>query len=551
MTGLFNFFKRSRGWGLWKSRRGNVALITAFMVIPLSVALGTAYDFTMAENRQDQIDGMADIATLAGVTPAEMGQPYTTAEAYTLQIFTSQLATVNGVTYNAANISQAGGGDTASGATVNRIMEINYTAASTNVFAGLVGMPTFPLKGGSQATSSTAPNIDFYLMLDTSPSMEIAATSTGIATMIANTQQESDPTSDPDTWPYGNPGIYDPSGAKFAAAPNGNGCAFGCHQSEPADLTSGTNCVSHIDPAGSPTKPTTACQFLTQTYQKIPCTTSGVYSDGTTFTTSSTFPETGRDNYDLSRCLGVVLRSDLVNTAAQNLMTTAAATELNNNAKYRMAIFETDYNNQANPLNLYALQGITADLSLAKSQAATVEPLEVCYNNDLVCGTNNNDEDTDLDDNLVSMNTATNAAYIPAPGQGTNNIGDTPQEVLFIVTDGQNDYNSGGRVYPPMDLNATRCAAIRNRGIRIAVLYTVYMPLENDWWQQAVSPYLGYTSGDVPYLPASSTVTDKIASAATTCASPGLYYQVSTDGDISAALNHLFQEAIATARLLH
>ena len=46
-------------------------------------------------------------------------------------------------------------------------------------------------------------------------------------------------------------------------------------------------------------------------------------------------------------------------------------------------------------------------------------------------------------------------------------------------------------------------------------------------------------------------IVTKIATAAEACASPGLFYEVSTDGDISAALAHLFQEAIATARLLH
>jgi len=525
MIRLLQFPKgdKAKGQGLWRSRRGNVALITAFMIIPLTVALGTAYDFTMAESRQDQIDGMADIATLAGVTPTMMGQPYTIAEAYSLKIFTSQLATVPGVSYSLANIDMSGGGDVSSGATVNRTMSIKYTAASTNFFASLVNMPTFPLTGKSTATSSTAPNIDFYLMLDTSPSMEIAATSSGIATMIANTQGQSDtsPARGTDSWK---------NGANWLTAPNGNGCAFGCHESQPT-VDAGT--------------------FLNQAGQQIQCTTSGAYADGTTFTSASLFPKTGRDNYDLSRCLGVVLRSDLVNTAAQNLMTTAAATEAVNLAKYRMAIYETDYNNEANPLNLYLLQPITADLNLAKSQAATVQALEMCYNNDLVCGTNNNDEETNLDANLTSLNTSGNAAYIPAPGNGTNNASDTPQEVLFIVTDGQNDYDSGGRVYPPIDLNGTRCAAIKNRGIRIAMLYTVYMPLEESWWEQQVEPYLGYSGANVPYIPATSTVTDKIATAANACASPGLYYQVSTDGDISAALNHLFQEAIATARLLH
>ena len=361
MTDLFRRSKRdgSKGWRLWNNRRGNVALITAFMLIPLTVALGTAYDFTMAESRQDQIDGMADIATLGGVTPQMMGLSNTAAQAYSKNLFTSQLATVNGVTYNLSDIDTTGSGDSSTGATVVRTIVINYKAASTNVFASLVNMPTFPLKGSSTATSSAAPNIDFYLMLDTSPSMEIAATSTGIATMIANTQQESDPTGDADIWPYGppppvgtsnNPGTFDPTGGKFAASPNGNGCAFGCHESSPDQGT-----------------------YLNQAGKAIPCTVNGNYADGTAFTTASTFPKTGRDNYDLSRCLGVTLRSDLVNQAAQNLMTVAATTEVNNLAKYRMALFETANNSEANPLNLYTLQTITSDLNLAKTQAATVQ----------------------------------------------------------------------------------------------------------------------------------------------------------------------------------
>jgi hypothetical protein len=33
------------------------------------------------------------------------------------------------------------------------------------------------------------------------------------------------------------------------------------------------------------------------------------------------------------------------------------------------------------------------------------------------------------------------------------------------------------------------------------------------------------------------------------CASPGLFFSVTTDGDITAAMQSMFQQAIATARL--
>src|ERR1700742_799352 len=89
---------------LWKNKAGNIAIITALMMIPLTFALGMAYDFTMAESRQDQINGMADVATLGGVTPTMMAKDPVTAKAYSKNLFLSQVATVNGVTYDPATI---------------------------------------------------------------------------------------------------------------------------------------------------------------------------------------------------------------------------------------------------------------------------------------------------------------------------------------------------------------------------------------------------------------------------------------------------------------
>ena len=48
---------------------------------------------------------------------------------------------------------------------------------------------------------------------------------------------------------------------------------------------------------------------------------------------------------------------------------------------------------------------------------------------------------TNYDDSLGKLS---QASYIPNPGNGTNQTGDTPQEVLFIVTDGVEDEQSGG-----------------------------------------------------------------------------------------------------------
>ena len=77
--------------------------------------------------------------------------------------------------------------------------------------------------------------------------------------------------------------------------------------------------------------------------------------------------------------------------------------------------------------------------------------------------------------------------------------------------------------------------SLKARGVRIAVLYTEYLPESltgDDWSQTNIAPYLY-----------------KVEPALQACSSPGLYTKVSTDQDISAAMAALFQNAVATARI--
>src|SRR5262249_3611668 len=69
-------------------------------------------------------------------------------------------------------------------------------------FGGILGQTNWTIGGTSTSSATQAPNIDFYLLLDNSPSMAIAATTAGINTMVANTSSQG-------------------------------GCAFACHQSNP------------------------------------------------------------------------------------------------------------------------------------------------------------------------------------------------------------------------------------------------------------------------------------------------------------------------------
>jgi hypothetical protein len=129
---------------------------------------------------------------------------------------------------------------------------------------------------------------------------------------------------------------------------------------------------------------------------------------------------------------------------------------------------------------------------------------------------------------------------IPPPGNGTNQTADKPQEVLFFVTDGVEDEISssctqpltGNRCQSP--INPTLCTAIKNKGIKIAVLYTEYLAVtSNSWYSTWIAPF-------------QSTIGDKLQACAST---PDLYTKVTFGDDIGAALSNLFNKTVQQAAL--
>jgi Flp pilus assembly protein TadG len=439
-----------------RDRRGNVAITFALSLLPAVFLIGMGLDFSSAIQKRVALNAAADAAALAAVTPTMLTQTPAAAQTAATNIFKAQASLVGGLNYTApqVNIVQTA---------TTRTVTVNYggtysTASSINNFPNVLGQQNWNISGSSTATAKAAPNIDFYLLLDNSPSMDLPATSAGITTMTNATKNA-------------------PSNGG-----NANGCAFACHESNPA-----------ADNLGNPG---------------------------------------GIDNYQLAINLGVVTRMQNLNTATQQLMTTATSLETaNNNVTYRMALYTF------NTGGVNTVQTLTSNLTTAANSAKKIDVLLVCQNNDLTCGNNNNDEDTDFNTAMSQIN-----GIMPNPGNGASNS--TPQEVLFIVSDGVDDKNSstcsetktGNRCQQPFD--TTWCTTVKNRNILIAVLYTEYLPLPSS----GVGSNSWYTSYVAPYQP-------QIATQMQTCASPGLYYEITTNGDISAAMTNLFQLAVATARL--
>jgi hypothetical protein len=177
---------------------------------------------------------------------------------------------------------------------------------------------------------------------------------------------------------------------------------------------------------------------------------------------------------------------------------------------------------------LATVQSLTSNLSTAKSAAANIDLMTIPYQG------YNNDQCTNFDTALSGMNSA-----ISTPGSGTT--ASTPQKYLFFVADGVNDASNpsscskpltgGTRCQEPIDVSF--CTTIKNRGIKIAVLYTTYLPLPtNPWYNSWIAPFQS-----------------EIGTKMKQCASPDLFFEVSPSQGISEAMTALFKKALAQAHL--
>jgi Flp pilus assembly protein TadG len=421
-----------------RDQRGTIAMTAGLAIIPLIFSVGAGVDYGVASMAKTKLDAIADTAALSAVDHnAILGTP-AAAQATAQTTFNAEAVNIPNVTVN--NITA-----TVIDSVTGRTAVVNYTATKKNLFMGIFGYSSTALTGSATAQAGLSTNINFYLLLDNSPSMNIAATSAGISAMVAATSAQG-------------------------------GCAFACHESNPS-----------ADKLGNPG---------------------------------------GVDNYTLASKLGVVTRMQNLASATQSLMSAASAMEGPNSGQYQMAIYTF------NGSGLNTVQLLTSNLANAQASAANINVEEVYDNNWLTKTNNNSDTDTDFESAMSQINT-----LMPLPGTGTPNS--TPQEVLLIVSDGVDDEISsscsqsldGNRCQQPF--NTTWCTTVKNRGIQIAVLYTDYLPLPtNSWYNSWIAPFQS-----------------KIEPNMQSCASPGMFFSVTTDGDITSAMQTLFQQAVAAARL--
>jgi hypothetical protein len=228
--------------------------------------------------------------------------------------------------------------------------------------------------------------------------------------------------------------------------------------------------------------------------------------------------------YFRAKSLGVTTRIDVVAKATASLMDTAKSTRKSSN-QYRMAVYT--FGERAEDTKLLEVVPLTSDLETAKKKAAEINLMSIPYQG------YNNDQQTDFDRALSQI-----GDKVGTSGTGASSA--NPDKVIFFVSDGVGDsYKpssctkrlTGGRCQEPIDIKA--CTKLKEKGFRIAVLYTTYLPLPtNDWYNSWIKPFQS-----------------EIGSRMQSCASPGLYFEVSPSQGISDAMTALFKKAITSPRL--
>ncbi|HET7888657.1 MAG TPA: pilus assembly protein TadG-related protein [Bradyrhizobium sp.] len=463
-------------------RKANVAVIFAIMLVPLVFLLGMTLDFTQALRKKEQLDAAADAAAIAAVRPAMLMQSDSVAAATANAIFMSRANSIPGLAATPAPTPTINVVDNG----LQRTVTVSYNAASLNNFPTILGnganKVSWPISGSATSQAAAAPNINWYFLLDDSPSMGIGASLADINNLITYTANQPTPS---------------------------KSCGFACHETHP-NLDSGANSSSV-------------------------------------------------DNLTIAQQKGVTLRIDLLKNALTQLFVAYSACpdqsiktgvmqcmSVMNNTTYQAALYTFD-------VTLHTLATLTTPTT-AGTKISNISLMPVDHQNCVVSGACNTDYGTDIAGALTSINSS-----LSAPGLGSNSAGDTPQEVIFLVTDGVEDKIVSGasacpnaslagskRCQQPLDTSV--CATIKARGIKIAILYTEYLQLKNmgpsanitdSWYMSWVDTY------DEP-----APDTGKIAQNLQSCASPGFYKNVATGGDITKALSDLFiKVASSTASL--
>jgi Flp pilus assembly protein TadG len=174
-------------------RRGNVAMIFALAILPVMTVVGCAVDYARANQLKSKLQAAADSASVGSI--AKTSAAFVAAGTMTTdgtisagvtdatKIFNGNMSGVTGYTLNSVTPTV-----TKSGTSITSV--VNFSADIPTSFMGVVGKTSLTVTGTSTSTANIPQYIDFYLLLDNSPSMGVGATPTDVTTMVNHTSDK-------------------------------------------------------------------------------------------------------------------------------------------------------------------------------------------------------------------------------------------------------------------------------------------------------------------------------------------------------------------------
>lgn len=172
---------------------GTIAVLFALALLIITGVLGAAVDLGAAYKQRGQLLLAADSASLVAVSQGSPGLLAAAAMIADGRVPVAEAAAVNA--FNAEVHGQDGQLEPHATSIVTKTgtvvtSTINFTVDMHTHFLELFGINTLKINGSATSVNGTPAFVDFYLLLDNSPSMGVAATPADVATMVANTPDQ-------------------------------------------------------------------------------------------------------------------------------------------------------------------------------------------------------------------------------------------------------------------------------------------------------------------------------------------------------------------------
>jgi Flp pilus assembly protein TadG len=160
MLDFVDNFRRFR-----RSKTGSAVPLFALAFIPVIYAAGAAVDYSLANKAKAKLDAVADAASLAAVNHQAMASDDASAQTAAQNVFNALTANIPNVTVSKVSVTIADA--------MARTATVSYTATTPTLFMGMIGLSSMTLSGQATAESGVSTYIDFYLLLDNTPSMGV------------------------------------------------------------------------------------------------------------------------------------------------------------------------------------------------------------------------------------------------------------------------------------------------------------------------------------------------------------------------------------------